>query len=286
MTVAPPVDVDADGIELSARIKALGWFGVAGLIYLLICAVSLISRGFAGLGSDAAHSMFAFAANPWVGLSVGVLGTVLIQSSTTTTAIAVTAVGSGALPIRGAVPIILGANVGTAVTTTLVALTFIGNRSEFRRALAASSIHDFYNWLSLLILFPVELIWHPLERISRALTNALYGTGWLPEPDRFNFIRSATRPVVDGVTRATSHLNSTLGPLFTIVLGAVLILAAVKYLGKLLKLLLVGRARDILTTAVGRNPTSAWSPGWGSPCSPSRRRSPHRCWSRSPAQAS
>ncbi|MEE1773768.1 Na/Pi symporter [Streptomyces sp. JV185] len=89
--------------------------------------MSIISRGFAGLGSDAAHAMFAFAATPWVGLSVGVLGTVLIQSSTTTTAIAVTAVGSGALPIQGAIPIILGANVGTTVTTSLVALTFIGD---------------------------------------------------------------------------------------------------------------------------------------------------------------
>ena len=144
--------MDAGGIQLPIWTKALGWCGVAGLIYLLICAVSIISRGFAGLGSDAAHS--AFAANPWVGLSVGVLGTVLIQSSTTTTAIAVTAIGSGALPIRGAIPIILGANVGTTVTTTLVALTFIGSRTEFRRALGASTIHDFYNWLALLIFFP------------------------------------------------------------------------------------------------------------------------------------
>ena len=88
----PAAALDAGGIQLPVWTKALGWFGIAGLIYLLICAVSIISRGFAGLGGDAAHSMFAFAANPWVGLSVGVLGTVLIQSSTTTTAIAVTAV--------------------------------------------------------------------------------------------------------------------------------------------------------------------------------------------------
>ena len=137
-----PADA-AEAVHVPAWTKALGWCATAGLIYLLICAVSIISRGFAGLTGDAAHSMFAFAENPWVGLSVGVLGTVLIQSSTTTTAIAVTAVGSGALPIRGAIPIILGANVGTTVTTTLVALTFIGSRTEFRRALAASTIHDF-----------------------------------------------------------------------------------------------------------------------------------------------
>jgi len=135
----------------------LGWFAVVGLIYLLICAVGIISRGFRGLGGDAAHAMFAFAGNSWVGLCVGVLATVLIQSSTTTTAIAVSAVGSGALPIRGAVPIILGANIGTTVTCTLVALTFVGNRDEFRRALGASTIHDFYNLLSLLIFFPIEL---------------------------------------------------------------------------------------------------------------------------------
>jgi solute carrier family 34 (sodium-dependent phosphate cotransporter) len=58
---------------------------------------------------------------------------------------------------------------------------------------------------------------------------------------------------VDGVTKATSHLSSTLGPLFTIVIGAALILVAVHYLGKLLKLLMVGKARDILIKAVGRN---------------------------------
>jgi solute carrier family 34 (sodium-dependent phosphate cotransporter) len=241
--------------------KVLGWCGVAALIYLLICAVSIISRGFAGLGADAAHSMFAFAANPWVGLFVGVLGTVLIQSSTTTTAIAVTAVGSGALAIQGAIPIILGANVGTTVTTTLVALTFIGNRDEFRRALAASSIHDFYNWLALLIFFPIELIWHPLERISGAITYELYGTGWLPDPSRFNIIRAMTTPVVDVVTGLTSHIPGAVGPVFTIVIGAALIFVAVRYLGKLLKMLMVGRARDILIKAVGRNPYLAMGSG-------------------------
>lgn len=134
---ASTTESGAEDLQLSARTKALGWCGVAGLIYLLICAVSIISGGFAGLSSDVAHTMFDFAANPWVGVSVGVLGTVLIQSSTTTTAITVSAVGSGALPIHSAIPIILGANVGTTVTTSLVALTFIGNRTEFRRALGA-----------------------------------------------------------------------------------------------------------------------------------------------------
>ncbi|MGW4802660.1 thymidylate synthase [Kitasatospora sp. NPDC004272] len=253
----------AEAVPLPTWGKALGWCGVAGLIYLLVCAVGIISSGFAGLGGDAAHTLFAFAANPWVGLSVGVLGTVLIQSSTTTTAIAVTAVGSGALPIRGAVPIILGANVGTTVTTSLVALTFLGNRAEFRRALGASTVHDFYNWLALLLFFPVELLWHPLERLSGRLTDALYGTDWLPNPAHFNVVRAATRPVEQAVVRASAHLDDTLGPLAVIGIGAVLILVAVRYLGRLLKLLMVGRARDALVAAVGRNRYLAMASGMG-----------------------
>lgn len=127
------------------------------------------------------------------------------------------------------------------MTTSLVALTFIGDRTEFRRALGPSTVHDFYNWLALLLFFPIELIWHPLEHISGTLTNALYGTGWLPNPAHFNFIRAATRPVEHGVIHATSHVSSTLGPLFTIVIGAAPILIAVRYLGRLLKLLMVGQ---------------------------------------------
>jgi sodium-dependent phosphate cotransporter len=65
------------------------------------------------------------------------------------------------------------------------------------------------------------------------------------------------------VITATSHLSSTLGPLFTIVIGAILILVAVHYLGKLLKLLMVGKARDILTKAVGRNASLAMASGMG-----------------------
>jgi solute carrier family 34 (sodium-dependent phosphate cotransporter) len=263
VTAVPSTAPPPPPIELPAWTRVLGWLGVVGLIYLLICAVGIISRGFRGLGGDAAHAIFAFAGNPWVGLSVGVLATVLIQSSTTTTAIAVSAVGSGALPVRGAVPIILGANIGTTVTCTLVALTFVGNRDEFRRALAASTIHDFYNLLSLLIFFPIELAWHPLERASGVLANGLYGVAWLPDPNRFNFVSAATRPVVYGVRAVTTHLAGTLGPLFTIVIGALLILVVVRYLGRLLKLLMVGKARELLTKAIGRRAYVAMAAGTG-----------------------
>ncbi|WP_055714077.1 hypothetical protein [Streptomyces torulosus] len=66
---------DAGAVQLPTWAQALCWCGALGLIYLLSRAVSIISRGFAEVGGDAAYTMFAFAAHPWVGLSVGVLGT-------------------------------------------------------------------------------------------------------------------------------------------------------------------------------------------------------------------
>jgi hypothetical protein len=58
----PPVNApDAGDIQLPVWTKALGWCGTAGLIYLLICAVSIISRGFAGLGADAGTEDLAYA---------------------------------------------------------------------------------------------------------------------------------------------------------------------------------------------------------------------------------
>jgi sodium-dependent phosphate cotransporter len=250
---------------LPRHVRILGWVGVAALIYLLIAAVSIISRGFSTLSGGAAESLFAFAANPWVGLFVGVLATVLIQSSTTTTAIAVTAVGAGVLPLSGAIPIMLGANVGTTVTTTLIALGYIHQRDEYRRALAASSIHDFYNWLALAIFFPLELMFQPLERLSGVLTSAMYGMTWLPDPGDFNVIRTVTRPVVNLIADSTYSISNGngAGAAFLVVLGAVLIFASVKYLSKLLKILMVGGARDMLTRTAGGNQYVAMATGMG-----------------------
>lgn len=251
------------GPPLSTGGKVWRWLAVAGSIYLLICAVSIIGRGFRALGDDRARALFDFAANPAVGLAVGVLATVIIQSSTTTTAITVAAVGTGAMSVGQSIPIILGANVGTTVTCTLVALGFVGNRDEFRRALTASTIHDFYNLLALAILFPLELIFHPLERISGALTDLLYGSS-LPDPSQANIVRMVTRPAVNAVTDLAGGIGREVtGAALTIVVGIGLIFLAVQLLSRFLKVLMVGKAQAVLTKAVGGHPALALLAGTG-----------------------
>ena len=57
-----------------------------------------------------------------------------------------------------AIPIVMGANIGTSVTNTIVSLGQITDRNEFRRAFAGATVHDIFNWLSVFVLFPVEVI--------------------------------------------------------------------------------------------------------------------------------
>ncbi|XP_007168516.2 sodium-dependent phosphate transport protein 2B isoform X2 [Balaenoptera acutorostrata] len=104
--------------------------------------------------------------NPVAGLVIGVLVTVLVQSSSTSSSIVVSMVASSLLNVQAAVPIIMGANIGTSITNTIVALMQAGDRSEFRRAFAGATVHDFFNWLSVLVLLPLEAATHYLERLT------------------------------------------------------------------------------------------------------------------------
>ena len=62
------------------------------------------------------------------------------------------------LSVSQAIPMIMGANIGTTVTNTIVALPQSSNRDEFRRAFAGATVHDMFNWLCVLILLPIEEI--------------------------------------------------------------------------------------------------------------------------------
>ncbi|KAG8524949.1 Sodium-dependent phosphate transport protein 2B [Galemys pyrenaicus] len=70
---------------------------------------------------------------PLGGLMIGMLVTVLVQSSNTASSVIVSMVASSLLTVRTAVPIVMGANIGTSITNTLVALMQAGDRREFRR---------------------------------------------------------------------------------------------------------------------------------------------------------
>ncbi|KAM9375995.1 sodium-dependent phosphate transport protein 2A [Pholidichthys leucotaenia] len=146
------------------------------LLFLFVCSLDTLSSAFQLAGGKVAGDIFqdnAVLSNPVAGLVVGILVTVLVQSSSTSTSIVVSLVASGLSNVKMAVPVIMGTNIGTSVTNTIVALMQAGERSEFQRAFAGATIHDCFNWLSVLVLLPLEVVFRPITRLSHLLVTTL-----------------------------------------------------------------------------------------------------------------
>ncbi|MCP1388167.1 Na/Pi symporter [Corynebacterium sp. TA-R-1] len=231
------------------------WVAVALAVWLLLNGVGMIGDGFKMAAGDQAKQLFAFAENPFVGLAIGIITTAIIQSSSTTTSIVVGMLAGG-LPLEIAVPMLFGANIGTSVTSTLVAVGLAGNKRQFRNAFSMATVHDFFNLLALLIFFPLELFFGVLSKSAQAIAPSLSGQGDNPVASVFNvvgdFIDTITEPLVSLATGLVEPLGNVWGGIILAVLGIVLILVSISFIGNLLNALLVGRAQEILHAALGR----------------------------------
>lgn len=149
--------------------------GVLAAIYMFLVGINGMSSAIKHMGSEVAESIFTATSNPFVALFIGVFSTVLFQSSSTTTSLIVGMVSSGALGLSSSIPMIMGANIGTTVTNTIVSIGHINRGSEFKRAFAASTVHDFFNILAVIILFPLEITFHWIQRSSEWFASLIFG---------------------------------------------------------------------------------------------------------------
>jgi solute carrier family 34 (sodium-dependent phosphate cotransporter) len=147
------------------------------VIYVFLLSIKLMGSSFKMFGEGFSEILITFTTNPFVGLFIGILATSLVQSSSASTSVIVGLVASGALTIPGAIPIIMGANIGTSITNTIVSLGHITKKREFKRAFEVATIHDFFNFIVVLFLFPIEMIFHILEKSATFLTSFFVGTG-------------------------------------------------------------------------------------------------------------
>ncbi|MCI4670598.1 MAG: Na/Pi symporter [Bacteroidia bacterium] len=144
----------------SSENKGTQWTHILGGIFSLMIfmlGIHTMSGSFQLFGKDWINNLIQLTSNPFISLFVGLLATALVQSSSTTTSVIVTLVATNGLSIESAIPLIMGANIGTAVTSTIVALGHIGNKEEFQKAVAGASVHDMFNILTTLVLFILEL---------------------------------------------------------------------------------------------------------------------------------
>lgn len=142
-------------------------------LFIFLLAIHTMTGSFQLLGKDWINSLIKLTSNPFISLFVGILATALVQSSSTTTSVIVTLVATNGLTLESAIPLIMGANIGTAVTSTIVALGHIGNREEFQKAVAGASVHDMFNILTTIIVFLLEILTGFLSATATYLTEII-----------------------------------------------------------------------------------------------------------------
>lgn len=233
------------------------WIAVAVGIYILITAVNVIGDGFKSATGGQAEELFAFAENPLIALMIGVLATGLIQSSSTTTSIVV-GLAAGGLPMEICIPMLMGANIGTTLTSTLVSLGMVRDKESFRRGFAAASVHDMFNLFAVVIFLPLEMLTGILEKSS----------GWLSEQMAGSYggivavifggigagVTAVTEPLADLIGMLAEWIPQPWGGILLIFIGIGLILSVINFIGSLLKVVMVGRAKQVLHSAIGRGP--------------------------------
>jgi len=211
-------------------------------LYLFFLSLQLMGDSMKLFGKDFASTLLQTTANPIVGLFIGILSTSVVQSSSSTTSIVVGMVAGGALNITNAIPIIMGANIGTSITNTIASLPQINRSNEFKRAFAAATVHDFFNFLSVIVIFPLQYFTDFLGKASAYLANSFQNVGGL------NFL-SPVKAITKPVSKYFIHeLKAGIGDGYlykwiALIIALLILFIALKYMTASLKVLILTKAK-------------------------------------------
>jgi solute carrier family 34 (sodium-dependent phosphate cotransporter) len=211
-------------------------------------------------GSGFSRDLIATTSNPLVGLFIGILATSIVQSSSMTTSTVVGFVAAGMLNVENAIPIIMGANIGTTVTCSIVSIGHITRKEEFGRAFAAASVHDFFNMMTVVILFPLELATGYLRRASTALAGLLTGGHSVSFASP---VKQAVKPFVDLLVHGAELVAGTHAAPVVALVGLALLLGSLYVLVKRTKALAMGRAEVAIDRMMGRSGVTGMALGAG-----------------------
>lgn len=240
--------------------RTLWGMAFLGCFFLFLIGLSMITASFSILGQPVADELIRATSNPFFGLFVGILVTAILQSSSTTTSMVVALVAGSTLgnaedmdTIGRAIPLIMGANIGTTVTSTIISLGHIASRKEYRKAVAAATMHDFFNIISVVILFPLEAMFGVLSGPATSLANALPlskgGQG------AFGFIDFFIDPISDALVRFFSlFMAENVIPLVTIPLALALIFISLRFITRILRTHFLARQKKLLDRTLFSTP--------------------------------
>jgi len=229
---------------LSANGTAVSCLALVAVLYGFLVSIGMLGKAFKMFSSGFVGDLVQSASDPLIGLFVGILVTSLVQSSSTTTSLVVAMVGGGTMPVATAIPVVMGANIGTSVTNILVSLGHINRGPEFRRAYAAANVHDFFNVLAVLILFPLQITTNFLGLLSTGLAEIFYDVGGLTFASP---LKAVTAPAVRGAV----HLIGQ-HPWFMMIASLTLMFSTLRYLVMLLKKLVISRVEALFDQVIFR----------------------------------
>jgi sodium-dependent phosphate cotransporter len=233
--------------EIPTLLRALF---VIVLLYLFLTGVELLGGGFKNLGKDLVDGLFEGVSNPVGGLFVGLLATVLVQSSSVSTSVIVGLVAAGVVNTGDAVPMIMGANLGTTVTNTLASLGHVRHDVEFKRAFAAATVHDLFNILAVIVFLPIELITGYLSSTASWLTDTLIGSSG---SDFKSPLKQAVKLPAKWVKELLSSMGSQgdIKGVLMIVIGLLFIFVSLAFITKNMRLLVADRVETAINHALG-----------------------------------
>merc|ERR1711998_256165 len=193
-------ELDAAGKLVRASLIVLKLCIILLSLYAFICSLSFLADGFRLVAGRQAGETFKNSMvfnNPIAGMLVGVLVTVLVQSSSTSTSIVITMVAADLFTVKQAISLVMGANIGTSVTSTIVALAQSIDKNEFRRAFAAATVHDMFNFLTVLVFLPLEAMTGYLYNLSLAIINSSPGLASGEKPP--DILKALTKPFTKAI---------------------------------------------------------------------------------------
>ncbi|MGY1747779.1 Na/Pi symporter [Modestobacter sp. SYSU DS0511] len=223
------------------------------LLYLFLVGVGVVEDGIAQMGEGFNDAVLAGVGHPLSGLFAGVLATILVQSSSVSTSAIVGMVAAGVIPVELAVPMVMGANIGTTVTNTVVTLVSMQRRGEFRQVVAAATMHDMFNILAVLVLLPLELLTGFLSSTARWL-GGLVGDAGVSGVELQSPLALATDPAnaaVETVLGAMVPAGAFLGTVM-LVLGIAALYVTIRYISKNMRSVVSGPLQEKANRSVGK----------------------------------
>jgi sodium-dependent phosphate cotransporter len=222
-------------------------------LFLFLFSIKLMSTSLKMLGGDVAASILRATETPLAGLFIGILATSIVQSSSVTTVTVAVMTGAGALSVRHAVPVIMGANIGTTVTNILVSLVHVARREEFNRAFGGAVVHDLFNLLAVAVFLPLELATHFLERGALWLSTLLEGVGGLKVADPVKlivkpFIDIFKRVLIDGMGLADRLTGAIL-----LAVSLVVLFLSLYFIVRLIRSLIIGTLEQFFNSRLFTN---------------------------------